>query len=342
MAETERNANRLDPGGTMIRLGIAIAGLATLLGCSSSRDPDVAATVDGNRSFEVVPVESTGLTSLKESARPHPRPANRSKLAAAPAPRRTPVTGSHTDSVAAYAPDAVGADTGAAVIADTAAISAPDTVAPPASDTVATVDKDAATPQPQTAPAPTSGPIAARTGEAAGTLPVGTEIPAVLEDSLDSRHDSAGKVVMARITEDVRAPDAHILIPAGSQVQLTVTQLEPARSKSAVDGKVALRVDAIMIDDRLQRVSANVGSIPHELRGRGVTAGEAEKVGIGAAGGAVLGRVIGKNTRGAVIGGVIGAAGGAVVASQTASRDVVLRARTRFTFALTAPLLAER
>jgi hypothetical protein len=318
---------------------MAIVGFVTLFGCSSTRDRDVVARQNGGRSPEVVRAKHTGLTSLKDSAQPRPPPANRSRLAAVPAPRRAPVTVSDLDSVAPYAPGAGDADTGVADVADTTAVSIPDTVAPPTLDSVATGDKEPATPQ--TAPAPASEPFAT-TREPTRILPVGTEIPAALEDSLDSRHDSAGKVVTARVTDDVRGPDAHVLIPAGSQVRLTVMRLEPARSKSAADGKVALRVDAIMIDDRLRRVSADVRPIPHELRGRGVTAGEAEKVGIGAAGGAVLGRVIGKNAKGAVIGGVIGAAGGAVVASQTASRDVVLRARTRFTFVLTAPLIARR
>jgi hypothetical protein len=149
-------------------------------------------------------------------------------------------------------------------------------------------------------------------------------------------------VVTARVADDESAPDGQILIPAGSQVQLTVTGLEPAKSKSASDGKIALRVDGIMIDGHLQPVSADVRPMPHELRGRGVTAGEAEKVGVGAVAGAVLGRVLGKNTKGAVIGGAVGAAGGAVVASQTASRDVVVKTRTPLTIVLTAPLVGGR
>jgi uncharacterized membrane protein len=91
----------------------------------------------------------------------------------------------------------------------------------------------------------------------------------------------------------------------------------------------------------IQKISANVQPVPHELRGRGVTAGDAAKVGVGAAGGAVLGKVIGKDTKGAVIGGVIGAAGGAVVASQTATRDVVVKAKTPVVLVLTQPLVAQ-
>lgn len=88
----------------------------------------------------------------------------------------------------------------------------------------------------------------------------------------------------------------------------------------------------------LQPVKATVQPVSRELRGRGVSGSDAAKVGVGAAGGAVLGRVLGGSTKGAVIGGVVGAAGGAVVASQTATRDVVVKARTPVVLVLTAPL----
>jgi hypothetical protein len=160
-----------------------------------------------------------------------------------------------------------------------------------------------------------------------------------LDDSINSRSDTAGRVVTAVVMENVTGSDGKTLIAAGAPVRFTVTRLSAAKSKSA-QGRLALRVDGIGIGGQLQRVSADVQPVPHELRGRGVTAGDAAKVGVGAAGGAVLGKVIGKNTKGAVIGGVIGAAGGAVVASQTASRDVVVKARTPVTFVLTEPLVA--
>jgi hypothetical protein len=73
-----------------------------------------------------------------------------------------------------------------------------------------------------------------------------------------------------------------------------------------------------------------VTSVPHTLKGRGVTAGEAEKVGVGTVVGAVAGRVIGGKATGAVVGGAVGAAGGTVVAIQTASRDVVVSAGARW------------
>jgi hypothetical protein len=183
---------------------------------------------------------------------------------------------------------------------------------------------------------------AAAVPEGAVTLPAGTEFHAALVDSIHSRHDSAGQSLSARVMENMLGPDGSTLIPAGSTVRLTLLRLEPAKSKSSADGKLELRVDGISRGNDLLQVAAEVRPVPHELRGRGVTGSEAAKVGAGAAVGAIAGRVLGGDTRGAVIGGVVGAAGGAAVASQTADRDVVVKAGTPISFVLTAPLIAGR
>jgi glycine zipper 2TM protein len=170
------------------------------------------------------------------------------------------------------------------------------------------------------------------------TLPIGTEIHAALDDSISSRHDSAGRSITAQVSENVTGAGGRILIPSGSTVHLTVTRLGSSKSKNS-PGRLGLRVDSVQLGNEVQKVEATVQPVSRELRGRGVTGGDAAKVGVGAAGGAVLGRVIGGNTKGAVIGGVVGAAGGAVVASQTATRDVVVKAKTPVVFVLTAPLV---
>ena len=165
-------------------------------------------------------------------------------------------------------------------------------------------------------------------------------IHAVLEDSIHSRHDVSGKVVAGKIMQNVTGGDRLTLIPAGAPVQFTVTQVKAGRGDRP--GVLEMRVDAITIDGAPRKLEAELQPVPHELRGRGVTGDEAAKVGVGAAGGAVVGRVLGGNTKGAVIGGVVGAAGGAVVASETAAKDVVVKARTPVVLVLTAPLVAAR
>lgn len=169
-------------------------------------------------------------------------------------------------------------------------------------------------------------------------LDPGTSIPAIMRETIHSRHDHAGETVTARVAADVRDAAGRVVIPAGSTVEMTITELRPATSRSQADGRLALRVNTFTINGRMYPVSAEVTRLHHQLRGRGVSAGEVEKVGVGTAVGAVLGRVLGGNTKGAVIGGAVGAAGGTAVAVQTASRDVVVPAGTPVTIALTGPL----
>jgi hypothetical protein len=117
-----------------------------------------------------------------------------------------------------------------------------------------------------------------------------------------------------------------------------IGQLEPATNKSQADGKITLNVSSVSVRGQVYQVSADVDPVQHHLQGRGVTAGEVEKVGIGAAAGAVAGQVIGKNAKGAVIGGVVGAGAGTAVAAHWASRDVVVTPGTAIMFSLTRPL----
>ncbi len=346
----------------MNRLTLALAGVVLASGCSDNRDRRTPGADNLTRPLEVARVDTTQPLSPAEHhvtkspepvAMPKPRKAKRPPKKAPPA-----ATASVEDTTArGYAPGpspgsvetpVVDTDRTAAPDSNvmpardtappTAPAPAPDTAAARTPDTPSTADTGSSVAS-DTAP-PTLEPATASTAAGARTLPIGTEIHAALDDSINSRSDTAGRIVTAVVMENVTGSDGKTLIAAGAPVRFTVTRLSAAKSKSA-QGRLALRVDGIgMVGGQLQRVSADVRPVPHELRGRRVTAGDAAKVGVGAAGGAVLGKVIGKTTKGAVIGGVIGAAGGAVVASQTASRDVVVKARTPVTFVLTEPLVA--
>lgn len=191
------------------------------------------------------------------------------------------------------------------------------------------------------APRPSASvPEPAPPGDRAASVPAGTVIHAALEDSIHSRLDIAGRTVAAKVMQNVTGPDGRTLIPAGAPVQLTVTQVRPGRGDR--QGSLQIRPDSITLAGESRKLEARIQPVPYELRGRGVTGEEAAKVGVGAAGGAVVGRVLGGNSTGAVIGGVVGAAGGAVVASQTAARDVVVKARTPVALVLTAPIVFPR
>ena len=298
----------------MTRLMVAVAGLVALAACSERRTGDMADAGRPDRPLEEALANSSDST--RAARPPRPKPDERPLQLRQGSPRFHPPSGPPRSPVPAPAP----------------APSQPPTWTP--------VPSRSPGPDPTPLPLPHSPWLPA--GAVERTLPAGTTIRAVLQDSIDSRHDSAGGVVMARSRGDITDRSGQVVVPAGSPVELSIAQLEPAKSRNAADGKIALHVDSVLVEGRAYHVSADVQAVPHELQGRGVTAGEAEKVGVGAAAGAVVGRVLGGNARGAVIGGAVGAAGGAVVAAQTASRDVVVRPGTWVSFVLTAPLVVRR
>ena len=346
----------------MKRIVLALAGLALLSSCSDVRDRRAPVNDELTRPLEVARVDTSQPLSPVEHQPPKPpepvaMPKPRKAKRPAPKPAPPAVAPAEDSTARGYAPEQP-ADSAPTPPVDTVR-PAPDSsptpprdtapvkaAAPaPMPDTVASRARDSAPPPDTTnsvardTSAASSGVTGSATATGARTLPIGTEIHAALDDSINSRTDTVGRVITAVVTENVTGSDGRTLIAAGAPVHLTVTRLSAAKSKSA-QGRLALRVDDIGIGGQTQTVSADVQAVPHELRGRGVGTGEAAKVGVGAAGGAVIGRVLGGNTKGAVIGGVVGAAGGAVVASQTASRDVVVKARTPVTFVLTQPLVA--
>jgi len=159
-----------------------------------------------------------------------------------------------------------------------------------------------------------------------------------MDRTITSRSTRATETVTATVVDDVSDARGRVVIPSGSVVELTVTDIQPARNRSQADGTLTLEVTGVTIRGDSYPIEAEVTSLSHSLKGRGVTAGEVEKVAVGAAIGVVAGRVIGGNAKGAIIGGAVGAAGGTVVAIQTASRDVVVTAGTPVSIILTGPL----
>jgi hypothetical protein len=331
-----------------------VAGFA-MTGCTGERNRGVAVSDSLSRDLELAPsdtlapeplpeptaegADTAGSRTERVQVGARTRDAGKPRATAGPTesrarrPVRPRATAREPVATGAYAPGADGADTAAAT-------SRADTVAPPH---VATQPGESAgtapipTPAASTVP-PSTAPTSGAPTPAANTLPVGTEFRAQLRDTINSLRNSEGQTVTALVSGDVRAPDGRTVLPSGSTVHVYIVRLRPARTRSASDGELQLRVDSITVPGHSYAVRADVGPVPHELRGRGVTAGEVEKVGAGAAAGAVVGGVVTGKKKGAVIGGVIGAAGGGIVAAHTASRDVVVTPGTLLTLVLREPI----
>lgn len=169
-------------------------------------------------------------------------------------------------------------------------------------------------PKPVTPPAPTMYTAAA-----------GTHLDMAVSDTITSRTNHAGDVFTAKVVDDVKDAQGHVVIPAGSVIGGTVTAVKPAPNPSE-PGTLTLAVSSVTIRGTKYDLDARIDSLETVRHGRGVTTGDAAKVGAGAAAGAILGRVVGGNKRGTIIGGIVGAAAGAGIAATSKDADIVLPA----------------
>jgi hypothetical protein len=200
---------------------------------------------------------------------------------------------------------------------------------------------DRPTAPPQTAPrqsTPRQTTPSTPTTSSGSSLAAGTTIEATTSSQISSRTNKAGETLTATVASHVLDSRGRVVIPAGSTVRFTISQIEPAENKGQEDGKIVLMPSTIEVNGKSYSLNASIESVEHRLEGRGVTTGDAAKVGVGAAAGAIAGRVISGNKSGAIIGGVVGAAVGTGVAVETADRDVVVPAGARIVLKLTQGL----
>ena len=179
-------------------------------------------------------------------------------------------------------------------------------------------------------PAPPAHALMARLG-------VGAKMDAAATDTISSRTAKVGEGFDARVVEDVKNATGQVVIPAGSMIHGSVTAVKPAPNPRT-PGTLTLSVTSVTVRGASYSIDAAVDSIETSHKGRGVTSGDAAKVGAGAVAGAVLGRVLGGNKKGTIIGGVVGGIAGAGVASQTKDSDIVLPAGAHIIIRLTKEL----
>jgi hypothetical protein len=162
-------------------------------------------------------------------------------------------------------------------------------------------------------------------GATSYTLAVGTEIDAALTTTISSRHAKAGDAFTATVVEDVKSAGGSVAIPAGSTVQGTITEVQPAPNSRST-GTLTLAVVSVTVHGTAYDLNASIDSLETIHKGRGIEGADVARTAGGAAAGAILGQVISKNTKGTLIGTVIGAGAGAVVSEVMKDVDVVLPA----------------
>ncbi|MDX2057319.1 MAG: hypothetical protein SFV24_05920 [Gemmatimonadales bacterium] len=265
---------------------MAIAALVAVVGCGKNGGGDGAGQDStAGRDLSLAPVDSSA--QLNDAASPA-----ESTTAApeAPAPAPTPAPPAPTSTTPKPKPPANN---------------------PPVSPPPASVPPSAPS-QPPAPPAPT-----ARSVDAGATMAL------TASAEFSSKTHKVGQTVTATVANDVTDEAGKVVVPAGATVTLVITELVVSENKSD-SGKIALRATQVAFGGETYDVDGSTTKVDYALKGRGVQAGDAAKVGAGAVAGAVVGRVLSGKKKGAVVGGVIGAAAGTAAAANSADRDIVV------------------
>lgn len=169
------------------------------------------------------------------------------------------------------------------------------------------------------------------------TVPTGTKLDLTINDELSSRKNKPGDTFTAKVFSAVRDASGAIVIEEGSTVNGSIVAVKPAPNRRT-PGTLTVALSTVEVNGKTFPIRATIDSVQREYRKQPVNAGDAAKVGVGAAAGAVVGQVISKNTKGTVIGAVVGGIAGAGVAAETKDLDIVIPDGSHILVTITEPM----
>ena len=179
-----------------------------------------------------------------------------------------------------------------------------------------------------TAARPTAGPAVREV-----TLPAGTRLPVVLDTAIGSDTSRAEQAVHAHIARPI-VVHGQTVLAAGTRVSGVVTD---ARRSGKVKGlaHVGLRFDTLTPrgdDERYRIHTAAVGRTAQSTKKK-----DALEIGAPAAGGAIIGAIVG-GKKGAAIGTAAGGGAGTAVVLSTRGKEVHLPKGSALTLRLSEPV----
>lgn len=160
------------------------------------------------------------------------------------------------------------------------------------------------------------------------TVPAGTSFGIKMKKDLDSGKNQRGDQFKAKVTEDV-VMNGRVVIPAGSIIRGEVTDVKAAK-RGAGQASMTLDFNMLMLpDNSSQAISASMTQQTESQKKH-----NAAIIGGSAAGGALLGKLIGKDTKAAVAGAVVGGAIGTGVVMGQNNGQVKIPKGTELTIQL--------
>ena len=161
--------------------------------------------------------------------------------------------------------------------------------------------------------------------EAAGTVPIGTFISVVTDQTVSSKDARVGQPVSAEVAKDVTVGGKGV-IAKGSPVKLSVSSVQ-ASGRLSTPAKLYLHLIAVTVKGKTYTFATSSAGKTEKGKGKR----DAGFIGGGAVGGAAIGALAGGG-KGAAIGAAAGAGAGTAGAAATGKKDIEFPAETRLRF----------
>ena len=165
----------------------------------------------------------------------------------------------------------------------------------------------------------------------------GTSISAALTSSVSSETAVVGQAVQATLSRDITDVSGRVALPAGTRLSGRVSEVQSAR-KVKKKSILALHFDSATLPDGTN-VAVSTG---FRAEGTGYTKKDGAIIGGSAAGGAILGQVLGGDSDSTAVGAVIGGAIGTGVAMGKKGEDITLPAGTTLDLTLDTDVVVGR
>jgi hypothetical protein len=161
--------------------------------------------------------------------------------------------------------------------------------------------------------------------QASGTVPQGTKISVVIDQTVSSKTAKIGQTVIGTVSQDVTS-NGRVVIPKGSPAKLMVSSVQ-ASGRLSTPAKLYLRLRTVTVGGETYTFATSSAGRTEGGKGKR----DAGFIGGGAAGGAVIGALAGGG-KGAAIGAAAGAGAGTAGAAVTGKKDIEFPAETRLAF----------
>lgn len=166
-------------------------------------------------------------------------------------------------------------------------------------------------------------------------LQAGTPLKVQLTDTLSTQDSKVGDQVHTTVVEPIQDAAGKTLVAAGSEVEGTVTELQPS-PHAGEPASIRVNFDRLTTSAGTEPITAQVVEAKPEVNPNVGRAGRGAA--IGGLGGFAAGAILGQSLGGALLGGVLGAGAGTAISLGTGEVQASLPAGTPMTLQLTQPV----